>query len=203
MEIQVLLGLGSCFAEPNGVDPVGMGGSPAAGGVPTVEAGVGGTEYVCNAMPAKAGAKCVPVRSAEPLVSRVVVDAPQDVTVFVDDLYQQFKSNCGGCHIDGALGGFQVKGVVQFRDKVDRKVIEAIRSNVATCKKDSEGKKLDPDCFPFMPPPESNGKPWSERESTNSDAVRDLARSHGFREASVVGRLVGRSMAVRPRVRLV
>lgn len=171
----VLLGLGSCFAERSGLTARGMGGATAGGGMPTLEGGMGGAEPVCNARPAKSGAKCVPVRSAEPLLSRVVVDEPQDVTMFVDDLYQQFKSNCGGCHIDGALGGFRVNGNVEFQAKVNDDVLKAIQSDTQTCEKDADGKKVDPDCFPFMPPVESNGKPWSERQASDSDAVRELA----------------------------
>jgi mono/diheme cytochrome c family protein len=171
----VLLGLGSCFAEPLGGKPMGAGGAPDSGGMASIEGGNGGADQVCEARPAKPGAKCTPVRSAEPLLSRVVVDEPQDVTVFVDDLYQQFKSNCGGCHIDGALGGFHVNGSVDFRDKAGSDVLEAIRSNTQTCEKDAQGNKVDPTCFAFMPPAESNGKPWSEREKSKSDAVRDLS----------------------------
>lgn len=172
-----LLGVASCFAEPNGdkLPPLAMGGSPPDE-IPVGLGGMGGeTAPVCVSRAAKAGAKCKPVRSAEPLLSRVVTDAPQDVTVFVEDLYGQFKSHCGGCHVDGSLGGFHISGTVEFRDKFDSKALAAIRSNTQACDKDDDGIKLDPNCFAFMPPPESNGKPWSERETAKSDAVRDFA----------------------------
>ena len=54
---------------------------------------------------------CSAIQSAQPIPARpeayLGAAPPMQKTVYVDDLYTLFASNCGGCHIDVGLGGFQ------------------------------------------------------------------------------------------------
>ncbi len=111
--------------------------------------------------PTSTNAVCVPVRSAETEPARLAVMSKETSTigapVFTADLFNLFKSSCGGCHVEGGLGGFQV-GPLDFADKVDGKVLERIR---ATNPKD------------VMPPASAGGKLASERSP--GDPILELA----------------------------
>jgi mono/diheme cytochrome c family protein len=160
--------LGSCFAQPNGSKGAGGMLAAIAGAGTDATAGVseGGAANVCVARVADANATCNPVKSAEPLYSTLVKDEPQDTVVFVDDLFVQFKANCGACHVDTNLGKMPFQANAQnFYQKVGQKVIDAIKSDVETC---ADGQA---DCLDFMPPRSANGKPWSEREKDKADPL--------------------------------
>src|SRR3954452_11730702 len=50
------------------------------------------------------GPGCMPLESEEPIPARTAVmsgaESSGEKTVFVNDLFLDFKSNCGGCHVD-------------------------------------------------------------------------------------------------------
>jgi mono/diheme cytochrome c family protein len=177
MVVIALAGLGSCFAEPNGVKPA-TGGKPAMsqGGAPASgEGGAAGAEGPrCVARPAVEGAECKPAISGEPLRARLVDDVPQDTLYFTETLFGEFASLCGSCHVASDLGGFGVSSTT-FATKVDGKVLSAIASETASCERDDSGKKKDERCFQFMPPAGTpNGRPWSERKENLNDPVTRL-----------------------------
>lgn len=104
---------------------------------------------------------CLTADASESLPARVSVTSgdvqASDRPVFTRDLFNLFKSHCGGCHVDTSLGGFQVTQET-FATTIDQTVIDLMRSN-------------DPQLF--MPPPEAGGKPASERSA--DDPVLELA----------------------------
>lgn len=103
---------------------------------------------------------CVQAR-AENLPARLAATSAQassgSRTVFVNDLFNLFKSSCGGCHVDAALGNFKV-GPLDFADKVDQKVVDRILSS---------------DPAKTMPPIEAGGKLASQR--SGADPILELA----------------------------
>lgn len=173
----ILLGsISSCFSEPTGLPAASGGkGNTASGGTgQTVETGgdgvgndsaAGGTPEVCVARALDEAAECRPVQSAHPYHIKLVKDEPQPSLAFVDDLFLKFKANCGSCHVDTNLGNFKVTPTT-FTRVVDQKVVDAIKSNIEICPESDEN------CVAFMPPIESNGKPWSEREGNNADPIK-------------------------------
>lgn len=71
-------------------------------------------------------------------------------TFFTRDLFERFKTQCGGCHVDARQGSFQVTRDT-FSDGMRSKQ-DAVRSRV----------KSDDQNY-FMPPLVMGGKPWSSR----------------------------------------
>ncbi|HEY5957876.1 MAG TPA: hypothetical protein VIV60_15040, partial [Polyangiaceae bacterium] len=70
------------------------------------------------------------VARATPLPARLVVstgivDAPKQKPVFVQDLFDAFKGQCGACHVDATNGGFHVTPLT-FADTISQRVIERI-----------------------------------------------------------------------------
>jgi mono/diheme cytochrome c family protein len=171
-----LLALASCFAEPplEPGGPTARAGSGGIGGIggmadePTTAGQSGSETNACATRPLKAKAKCRPVDSAEPLYLRLVKDEPQDRPVFVEDLFSQFKVNCGGCHVDGNLGDTPLQvTLANFPLTVGQRVVDAIKSDVEECN-DKAG------CYNFMPPRSNSGKPWSEREGNEADSIQQF-----------------------------
>ena len=78
---------------------------------------------------------CDPLKSSEPLRARSTVISGAasggDRAVSVSDLYSQFKTYCGACHVEQALGGFKSTKVslANFSDLVDSDATGRIRSN--------------------------------------------------------------------------
>ena len=77
--------------------------------------------------------------------------------VFTTDLFSLFQSNCGACHVDNSLGGFQVS-LLTFPTHVSAKALERITSD-------------DPEVY--MPPGGAGGKAFSGRSA--DDPVVELA----------------------------
>ena len=107
---------------------------------------------------------CVPARSSDPLPARTTITGgtpdggSQAETYLTSDLYAQFKSICGGCHVESSLGNFSVTATT-FPTVVDHTVYGLITSD-------------DPSVY--MPPAGSpNAMPFSQRAST--DPVYQLA----------------------------
>src|SRR5262249_38868945 len=111
---------------------------------------------------------CRPLDSMEPVMARSVVSSadarPVDRAIFTVDLFNQFKSNCGGCHVDTNLGNFQVRAPTAF-------------PTVAMRKKQVIHERLHSDDAAFYMPVAGapNAKPWSQR--TPNDPVYELANS--------------------------
>jgi mono/diheme cytochrome c family protein len=105
---------------------------------------------------------CTPATASEVLPPRsTVLDmgaqaAPVQDTYFTADLYNLFKSVCGGCHVESNLGNFVVNQAT-FPTAVTRDVYALIASD-------------DPSVF--MPPQAAGGIPFSQRSAT--DAVVQL-----------------------------
>lgn len=72
--------------------------------------------------------------------------------IFTEDLFRQFKTNCGGCHVDNKLGGFQVPNKDVFAE-------------VTMTRQDKIHERLhSDDPAVYMPPAGTPGaKPHSER----------------------------------------
>jgi mono/diheme cytochrome c family protein len=92
---------------------------------------------------------CVPAVSSDALHPRsgamnggAASGAP---TFFTRDLFNLFRSHCGGCHVDNGLGGLKVT-LLDFPDKITNKALDRIRSDDASF---------------FMPP---TGIPFSTRK---------------------------------------
>ncbi|HLK89000.1 MAG TPA: hypothetical protein VKZ18_03845 [Polyangia bacterium] len=109
-------------------------------------------------------AVCTPARSSQMIPARSSLTqatggdggAQQDVEL-TSDLYNLFKSVCGGCHVESNLGSFQVTETT-FPTLVNSTVLGMITSD-------------DPSVF--MPPALGGGMPFSQRQPT--DAVVALA----------------------------
>lgn len=106
---------------------------------------------------------CIPPKTGEALPARSAVMSTTVSTsirtIFVGDIFDRFKANCGGCHVEANLGEFQAKTAQTFTARVDQSVLELIRSD-------------NPD--EVMPPLNAGGRLWSERPE--GDSVRELAR---------------------------
>ena len=104
---------------------------------------------------------CVPTRSASPLPARTAVLTDQvivtDQSFFTRDLFNLFRSHCGGCHVDAQLGGYGVK-FTTFAQDVQQSAMDRIRTD---------------DRDEVMPPPSAGGVPWSARGE--GDPVVELA----------------------------
>src|SRR5262245_31426421 len=91
-----IAGAGSCFSEPGPRPQL----SP-----PDADTADASGPSCPPARPLQEGVKCSSV-SAESLPSRKIVscaDCPVDVEVFTEDLFNLFKSHCGGCHVENSL----------------------------------------------------------------------------------------------------
>ncbi len=109
-------------------------------------------------------AACMPARSSQPIPPRASLTAqsgPQSAlqsdVELTSDLYNLFKSVCGGCHVESNLGNFSVTQTT-FPMQVDEAVYQIITSN-------------DPNVV--MPPSTAGGMPFDQRQP--SDAVYQLA----------------------------
>jgi mono/diheme cytochrome c family protein len=114
-------------------------------------------------MPGAATGVCVPAQSSDPLPARTTITSGVDAgsqseTYLTSDLFGQFKSICGGCHVESSLGNFSVTAST-FPNVVDQTVLDIIKSDVSTV---------------YMPPAGSpNAMPFSQRATT--DPVYQLA----------------------------
>jgi mono/diheme cytochrome c family protein len=119
-----------------------------------------------NAPSSQSDVPCRPVKSFEtvpPLTTVVMPEAaPTEQAIFTEDLFRQFKTNCGGCHVDNKLGGFQVLNREQFAEATksrQAKISERLHSDDPTL---------------YMPPAGTpSAKPFSERGT--EDPVFQLA----------------------------
>jgi mono/diheme cytochrome c family protein len=101
-----------------------------------------------------AGAKCLPLLSAEVYPARSVVTHPGSGTsngnvFFTSDLWQRFDGICGGCHVAGSYGNWSVSQGT-FSTQVTQSVVQQ--------------RIVSDDPSAFMPPSGSpNGEPYSQR----------------------------------------
>src|SRR5689334_12837238 len=122
--VLLALPLRACYGEGNGAPPIAKGhrgvvdaGSSGDSSVST-EAGSGGAPW---SNPLESGATssppltdrlllgvCVTASTTEPVPARqaLLSSGPQAPSLlFVRDLFDRFKQNCGGCHVDDKYGG--------------------------------------------------------------------------------------------------
>src|SRR5215471_20823905 len=101
---------------------------------------------------------CAPAQSSQPMPARVTaMGADNSIanTYFTKDLFIQFKSVCGGCHVDGSLGGFNVSEGT-FPAQVTAAVLhDHIESDSDTPPNE------------YMPPKQYGGVPFSHRDQTD------------------------------------
>ena len=74
---------------------------------------------------------------------------------YTEDLFNLFKSNCGGCHVDTNLGNFHVTAST-FATVVDQTVMAVIKTD---------------DAAKYMPPAGAGGQPFSGRSTTDPIVV--------------------------------
>jgi mono/diheme cytochrome c family protein len=106
---------------------------------------------------------CRPTKSSEMMPARATITtgavvAPTQPQYFTADLFNLFKSVCGGCHVESSLGNFSVSAS-NFTTVVDEHVLADIMSD---------------DPAVFMPPAAGGGVPFSQRSAT--DAVVQLEK---------------------------
>ncbi|MCG8554910.1 MAG: hypothetical protein MJD61_06425 [Proteobacteria bacterium] len=147
--------LDGALRRPDGAPPAGGGMTAHPDGarpMPTDDAG----------MPDPPMAEpCLRAAASERLPSRSAVTdgamQPSARIMFTKDLFSLFRSHCGGCHVEAALGGFGVS-LPTFANTIDGRAVERMRSD-------------DPDRV--MPPLSAGGKPASQR--SEGDPVLELA----------------------------
>src|SRR5262245_33741240 len=106
-----LLGAMACFSDEASDEskPAAAAGGPANSGG---SAGNGSSGNAGEGASPPGPIACYRARSYEPLPARANVMNQEPRTseqqIFVDDLFGTFKTYCGGCHVEQALGGFKV-----------------------------------------------------------------------------------------------
>jgi mono/diheme cytochrome c family protein len=156
------LSLEACYAEPGPALDTSVDGNEPLGGSAGEGSAAGPPPKPAPQRPADScwwarGSEAIPARSQvmqEPAPMTVTSQRP----IPTSDLFQRFRTLCGGCHIDTSLGGFHVDRN-SFTSIPQEKVLAVLRSD-------------DPNTY--MPPAGTPGaKPWSERGA--SDGVHELA----------------------------
>jgi mono/diheme cytochrome c family protein len=75
---------------------------------------------------------CVPAEASDRLPARSSVmqrmRGGSSTGVFTSDLFGLFQSNCGGCHVDNSLGGFQAK-LATFSNVVTSEALDRLTSD--------------------------------------------------------------------------
>jgi mono/diheme cytochrome c family protein len=157
MSIALAVMVASCFAEPpsagpNGAAQGGRGGTMTS--MPTA-----GSMNDGGAPPAMGNQICEAPKASEKLPARANVvsdDAlPPEQEIFVSALADEFKAECGACHYDAALGGFNFTKT-NFFQKVGQDAVDRMKSDDPT---------------KFMPPGNSGGVPYSSR---HNDSITQL-----------------------------
>lgn len=126
-----------------------------------------------------AAGECTPVQSSERLPARSAVlegrVGSRTRRFPVDDLWQQFFTHCGNCHVENGLGGYRCSRNVA-QDETTRPFLDDCIDDVAlaTITSDEPVGNEAAGVPPFMPPPEFGGIPWNERGV--GDPVRELHR---------------------------
>lgn len=143
--------LASCFAQPPDDGPI-KGGQGGRGGSANPPA-AGATNDPGGAPPSAGNQICAsPVKASEALVARANVMSDDAVApqreVFVSTLIDEVKAECGACHSDAALGGFNFTKT-DFFLKFGQEAVDRMKSD---------------DPAKFMPPGNSGGIPWSQRK---------------------------------------
>ena len=104
---------------------------------------------------------CIPAQASDELRARSSAlgraRSSGAAGVFTSDLFNLFQSNCGACHVDNRLGGFEVS-LLTFPTTVSSAALERMRS--------------DEEDF-YMPPPGAGGAAFSRR--SKDDPVVELA----------------------------
>lgn len=153
--------VGGCFEEPPYTGGGVGSGSGNFGNVPAPPDDGDGNQ--AGAPPVVTPGVCrVGVKTSQDLPARITAmstdAAPTDEQVYVSDLYNRFKAQCGACHVEQPLGGFQITAS-NFTLKVDKDVLARITSD---------------DPAQFMPPRDAGGVPFKDRK--DSDPVAALAK---------------------------
>jgi len=77
---------------------------------PNAKGGAGGTSTTASTV--ALSTECHPADAGEKLTARTVThkgaESPTTRRIFVDDLFDRFRSLCGGCHVDGNQGNWQI-----------------------------------------------------------------------------------------------
>jgi len=153
-----LAGSVGCSGDPVDLDGGGNSASFGYGGFAMrPQWPMGGNDGSGGMKPAETGLPCEPP-DAVPLPQRQAVRSTSVMSksrpIFVRDLFDTFKSHCGGCHVDTNLGGFdgQVVTLENFAELITADLLASLKTD-------------DPE--KYMPPPVGGGMPWSERSETD------------------------------------
>ncbi|MGZ3443117.1 MAG: hypothetical protein ACXVDD_26530, partial [Polyangia bacterium] len=100
--------------------------------------------------------RCVPASTSLPLPARADLLSTDGsgggpMVMLTRDLFEQFKSNCGACHVEASLGGLHVTQD-SFPTLIGQNALMRIKSD---------------DPAVFMPPQSAGGKPYSTRTPTD------------------------------------
>ncbi len=158
MSLALAAVLASCFAEPPNDGPIK--GAPGGRGGSANMPIAGTTGEPGGAPPTMGNQVCAsPVKASEALVARANVMSDDAVApeqeIFVSALVDEFKAECGACHYEASLGGFNFNKS-NFFLKVGQEAVDRMKSN---------------DPAKMMPPGNSGGIPWSERKG---DSITQL-----------------------------
>jgi mono/diheme cytochrome c family protein len=121
------------------------GGNGATPGMPDLG---GGPSPDVRCDPAKTS---LPLPARSELLSSTGTGGGGPMVMLTRDLYEQFKSSCGACHVEASLGGFHVTQDT-FATLVGQNALTRIKSDDPTM---------------FMPPQSGGGKPYSMRGPTD------------------------------------
>jgi mono/diheme cytochrome c family protein len=149
----ILIFAQACTA-PGGPDQIKAGFPAPDAAPPSPDAGIASNAEELN---------CLPIVSSQMYPPRSSVTSGQTSmaapTYFTSDLFNRFNSICGGCHVDGALGGFSVN-MSNFPAVVTAQVVGQIT-----------GANVDA-AHPYMPPASAGYPPYSTRAA--DDPVVEL-----------------------------
>lgn len=103
-----------------------------------------------------ADVRCAPATTSQPLPARAELlgsagGAGGPMVMLTRDLFEEFKSSCGACHVEASLGGLHVTADT-FSTLIGNNALMRIKSD---------------DPAVFMPPQSSGGKPYSTRAPTD------------------------------------
>ncbi|MET0791574.1 MAG: hypothetical protein ABW061_08645, partial [Polyangiaceae bacterium] len=110
----------------------GTGGTAETGGDMATGASAGSDDSPLGDAGAAASGKCLPVKG-EPLLQRSTILStavqPTEKEIALAEVYNKFKVQCGACHHEQALGGFQVLDKDYSATLKNPKILELIQND--------------------------------------------------------------------------
>jgi mono/diheme cytochrome c family protein len=117
-----------CYPEaPPSGNPINLGGSAGAASMPDSDAGLEA------GLDAGAVGKCLPVSAtAYPPRASIVANnvLPTQEAVYVSEVFDQFKAQCGACHVESNQGSFQVSSADYVATLQNPLILQRIQTDV-------------------------------------------------------------------------